>query len=78
MLFTHGRNMTSTCLPSGCQNVRNRNVIILAKSELRLQSISIGHSSSMAYGKPRVTNQVRIPSSSRLALCAHRRLCGAC
>ncbi|KAK9802590.1 hypothetical protein WJX73_009243 [Symbiochloris irregularis] len=42
---------------SGCQNVRNRNVTILARSSLRLRSLCIGHASTMAYGKPRITNQ---------------------
>lgn len=44
---------------AGCQNVRNRNVTILARSSLKLRSLSIGHSSTMAYGKPRITNQAR-------------------
>lgn len=43
---------------AGCQNVRNRNVIILARSQLKLRSLAVGHSSANAYGKPRVTNQV--------------------
>ncbi|KAL3149078.1 hypothetical protein ABBQ32_001921 [Trebouxia sp. C0010 RCD-2024] len=42
---------------SGCQNVRNRNLAILSRSRLKMQSLSIGHVSTTSYGKPRITNQ---------------------
>ena len=41
-----------------CQNVRNRNLLNLSRSKLRLQELRIGHMSSAPYGKPRITNQV--------------------
>lgn len=42
---------------SECQNVRNRNLLNLSRSKLRLQELRIGHMSSAPYGKPRITNQ---------------------
>lgn len=38
--------------------MRNRNLAILSRSKLKMQSLSIGHKSSTSYGKPRITNQV--------------------
>ena len=46
----------------GCQNVRNRNLAILSRSRLKMQSLAVGHVSTTSYGKPRITNQVRTPS----------------
>ncbi|KAK9868225.1 hypothetical protein WJX84_006513 [Apatococcus fuscideae] len=42
---------------SSCQNMRNRNLSLLARRNLKLRSIAIGHASAYAYGKPRITNQ---------------------
>lgn len=54
---------------SACENVRNRNIAILAASRLKLKSVSIGHVATLAYGKPRITNSVRAhtPSHSQSA-----------
>ena len=43
---------------SACQNVRNRNLVILSKSGLAIRRLTIGHTSLISYGKPRITNQV--------------------
>ena len=44
---------------SACENVRNRNMAILASSQLKLKKIAIGHAAMLAHGKPRITNSVR-------------------
>ena len=41
--------------------MRNRNLNILAISDLPLKSITIGHPATISYGKPRITNSVRYP-----------------
>lgn len=43
---------------SACENVRNRNMAILAASHLKLRKIAIGHVAMLAQGKPRITNSV--------------------
>ena len=43
---------------STCENVRNRNLAVLAASDLKLTSITVGHAATLAYGKPRITNSV--------------------
>ena len=45
---------------AGCQNVRNRNIVILARMGVKIQSLTLGHAGSAVYGKPRITNQVCI------------------
>ena len=47
-------------LPAGCQNVRNRNIIILARMDVKIKSLTLGHAGSAVHGKPRITNQVRL------------------
>ncbi|KAK9820134.1 hypothetical protein WJX72_006463 [[Myrmecia] bisecta] len=60
-----------TCIDlSGCQNVRNRNLAILARSDLKLTSLAIGHTSACAYGKPRITNQALV-EIAELTLLTH-------
>ena len=51
------RSLTSIDL-STCENVRNRNLAVLAASDLKLTSITVGHAATLAYGKPRITNSV--------------------
>ena len=52
--------------------MRNRNLSLLARRDLRLKSIAIGHASVFAYGKPRITNQVALlPSQPELQAQAH-------
>ena len=52
-------NNKSHLMAAGCQNMRNRNLSLLARRHLKLKSIAIGHASAFAYGKPRITNQVK-------------------
>ncbi|KAK9844079.1 hypothetical protein WJX81_004070 [Elliptochloris bilobata] len=42
---------------SGCLSVRNRNLMVLARSKLRLASLTIGNTTTNVLGKPRITNQ---------------------
>ena len=51
----------------GCQNVRNRNLAILSRSRLKMQSLAVGHVSTTSYGKPRITNQVKTLLKDRIA-----------
>lgn len=44
---------------AGCLSVRNRNLMVLARSKLRLASLTIGNTTTNALGKPRITNQAR-------------------
>ena len=39
--------------------MRNRNLAILSRSRLKMQSLAVGHVSTTSYGKPRITNQVK-------------------
>ena len=47
--------------------MRNRNLLNLSRSKLRLQELRIGHMSSAPYGKPRITNQVSLLYDPRAA-----------
>jgi hypothetical protein len=44
---------------AGCLSVRNRNLMVLARSKLRLASLTIGNTTTNILGKPRITNQAR-------------------
>lgn len=44
---------------AGCLSVRNRNLMVLARSKLRLASLTIGNTTTNIMGKPRITNQAR-------------------
>lgn len=39
--------------------MRNRNLMVLARSKLRLASLTIGNTTTNILGKPRITNQAR-------------------
>lgn len=49
---------------AGCLSVRNRNLMVLARSKLRLASLTIGNTTTNILGKPRITNQARNSSTS--------------
>lgn len=53
---------------AGCQNVRNRNMSVLVRGNLRLRALYIGQATQQVYGKPRITNQVIQPPISCLTL----------
>ena len=61
------------CLRAGCLSVRNRNLMVLARSKLRLASLTIGNTTTNVLGKPRITNQARAARGSRT-----RRVCAVC
>ena len=43
---------------SRCEQLRNRNLHVLATSNLKIKKLVIGHTIQGAFGKPRVTNKV--------------------
>ena len=47
--------------------MRNRNIIILARMEVKIKSLTLGHAGSAVHGKPRITNQVRCLLASDMA-----------
>lgn len=55
---------------AGCLSVRNRNLMVLARSKLRLASLTIGNTTTNVLGKPRITNQARAARGARRS-CAH-------
>ena len=56
-------------LAAGCQNVRNRNIIILARMDVKIKSLTLGHAGSAVHGKPRITNQVHLGGVRQLFSC---------
>ena len=44
---------------AGCSDIRNRNMQLLARSSLKLQSLIVGHGAALTATKPRITNLVR-------------------
>ena len=58
----HGENASSL---AGCLSVRNRNLMVLARSKLRLASLTIGNTTTNVLGKPRITNQARAAGGAR-------------
>ena len=55
---TPGQRESTGCR-AGCLSVRNRNLMVLARSKLRLASLTIGNTTTNVLGKPRITNQAR-------------------
>ncbi len=56
--------MAGWAVAAGCLSVRNRNLMVLARSKLRLASLTIGNTTTNILGKPRITNQARTSSAS--------------
>lgn len=56
--------MAGWAVAAGCLSVRNRNLMVLARSKLRLASLTIGNTTTNILGKPRITNQACTSSTS--------------